>query len=74
MTLGYSHKSVGLLTFRSSTRIWTELHELPKRASQGDSLAPKISTPDSYKAVLFASRVTESANHSASIVDPQRDR
>ena len=27
MTLGYSRKSVRLLTFRSSTRIWAELHE-----------------------------------------------
>ena len=27
LTLGYSRKSVRLLTFRSSTRIWAELHE-----------------------------------------------
>ena len=27
MTLGYSRKSVRLLTFRSSSRIWAELHE-----------------------------------------------
>ena len=27
LTLGYSRKSVRLLVFRSSTRIWAELHE-----------------------------------------------
>jgi transposase len=27
MTLGYSRKAVRLLTFRSSSRIWAELHE-----------------------------------------------
>ena len=27
MTLGYSRKCVRLLTFRSSSRIWAELHE-----------------------------------------------
>jgi hypothetical protein len=27
MTLGFSRKSVRLLTFKSSTRIWAELHE-----------------------------------------------
>jgi hypothetical protein len=27
LTLGYSRKAVRLLTFRSSSRIWAELHE-----------------------------------------------
>jgi hypothetical protein len=27
MTLGHSRKSVLLLVFRSSSRVWTELHE-----------------------------------------------
>ena len=27
LTLGYSRKSVRLLVFRSSTRVWAELHE-----------------------------------------------
>ena len=27
LTLGYSRKAIRLLTFRSSTRIWAELHE-----------------------------------------------
>jgi hypothetical protein len=27
LTLGYSRKAIRLLTFRSSSRIWAELHE-----------------------------------------------
>jgi hypothetical protein len=35
LTLGYSRKSVRLLTFQSSTRIWAELHEKSVRANRG---------------------------------------
>src|SRR5579863_9743185 len=37
MTLGYSRKSVRLLTFRSSSRIWAELHEKAFRRLGGAS-------------------------------------
>jgi transposase len=34
MTLGYSRKTVRLLTFRSSARIWAELHETAFRRAR----------------------------------------
>jgi transposase len=37
MTLGYSRKSVRLLTFRSSSRIWAELHEKAFRRLGGST-------------------------------------
>ena len=43
MTLGYSRKSVRLLTFRSSSRIWAELHEKAFRRLGG---APRIIVVD----------------------------
>src|SRR5262249_46533386 len=43
MTLGYSRKSVRLLTFRSSSRIWAELHETAFRRL-GAVLASSFST------------------------------
>jgi transposase len=55
MTLGYSRKSVRLLTFRSSTQIWTELHEKAFRRLGGatrvvvlDNLREGVLTPDIY--------------------------
>lgn len=59
LTLGYSRKSVRLLSFRSSTQIWAELHE---RAFQRLGCAPRIVvldnlgegvlTPDIYDPAL----------------------
>src|SRR5438552_6136567 len=59
LTLGYSRKSVRLLTFHSSTRIWAELHE---RAFQRlgaapalvilDNLREGVLTPDIYDPAL----------------------
>jgi len=53
MTLGYSRKSVRLLTFRSSTRIWSELHEMAFRRLGGsprwvvlDNLKEGVLSPD----------------------------
>jgi transposase len=55
MTLGYSRKSVRLLVFRSSTRIWAELHERAFRRLGGatrlvvlDNLREGVLTPDLY--------------------------
>ena len=45
-TLGYSRKSVRLLAFRSSTRIWAELHERAFRRLGG---APRIIVLDNLK-------------------------
>lgn len=55
MTLGYSRKCVRLLTFRSSTRIWCELHEKAFRRLGGatrvcvlDNLREGVLEPDIY--------------------------
>src|ERR1700759_3496757 len=55
MTLGYSRKSVRLLTFRSSSRIWAELHEKAFRRLGGttrivvlDNLREGVLAPDIY--------------------------
>jgi transposase len=55
MTLGYSRKSVRLLTFRSSTQIWAELHEKAFRRLGGapkvvvlDNLGEGVLKPDIY--------------------------
>jgi hypothetical protein len=46
MTLGYSRKSVRLLTFRSSSRIWAELHEKAFRRLGG---SPRVLVLDNLK-------------------------
>lgn len=58
-TLGYSRKSVRLLTFRSSTRIWAELHEQAFRRLGGgvrviilDNLREGVLKPDLYDPTL----------------------
>lgn len=55
LTLGYSRKSVRLLTWRSSTRIWCELHERAFRRLPGvprvlvlDNLREGVLEPDIY--------------------------
>src|ERR1700758_2243573 len=59
LTLGYSRKAVRLLTFRSSTRIWAELHEKAFRRLGGaprilvlDNLREGVLLPDIYDATL----------------------
>jgi transposase len=59
MTLGYSRKAVRLLVFRSSARIWAELHETAFRRLGGsvrivvlDNLREGVLTPDIYDATL----------------------
>ena len=54
-TLGYSRKAVRLLVFRSSARIWAELHEQALRRLGGaprvivlDNLREGVLTPDVY--------------------------
>jgi transposase len=55
LTLGYSRKAVRLLTFRSSSQIWAELHEKAFRRLGGvtrvvvlDNLKEGVLTPDLY--------------------------
>ena len=59
LTLGYSRKSVRLLTFRSSSRIWAELHERAFRRLGGatrivvlDNLREGVLMPDIYDPTL----------------------
>ena len=59
LTLGYSRKSVRLLEFRSSSRIWAELHELAWRRLGGatqvvvlDNLREGVVAPDIYDPTL----------------------
>ena len=59
MTLGYSRKSIRLLTFQSSTRIWAELHETAFRRLGGaprivvlDNLREGVLKPDVYETTL----------------------
>jgi len=59
LTLGYSRKAVRLLVFRSSTRIWAELHEKAFRRLGGaprilvlDNLREGVLLPDVYDATL----------------------
>jgi transposase len=58
-TLGYSRKSVRLLTWRSSTRLWAELHERAFRRLGGapsvvilDNLREGVLQPDLYDPTL----------------------
>jgi transposase len=57
LTLGHSRKSVRLLVFRSSTRVWAELHEKAFRRLGGvtrvivlDNLREGVIAPDIYDA------------------------
>jgi hypothetical protein len=59
LTLGCSRKSVRLLTFRSNSRIWAELHEHAFRRLGGatrivvlDNLREGVLVPDIYDPVL----------------------
>ena len=59
MTLGYSRKSVRLLVFRSSARVWAELHEKAFRRLSGvvrlvvlDNLREGVLIPDIYDPTL----------------------
>ena len=59
MTLGCSRKSVRLLTFRSSSRVWAELHEKAFRRLGGatrivvlDNLREGVLVPDIYDPAL----------------------
>jgi transposase len=59
LTLGYSRKSVRLLVFRSSARVWAELHEKAFRRLGGvtrvvvlDNLREGVLTPDTYDPAL----------------------
>jgi transposase len=59
LTLGFSRKSVRLLTFRSSSQIWAELHEKAFRRLGGasrvvvlDNLREGVITPDIYDPAL----------------------
>ncbi len=59
LTLGYSRKSVWLLSWRSSSKIWVDLHERAFRSLGGttktlvlDNLREGVIKPDTYDPVL----------------------
>jgi transposase len=59
LTLGYSRKAVRLLTFRSNSRVWAELHETAFRRLGGvtcvvvlDNLREGVLQPDIYDPTL----------------------
>src|SRR6202049_3107685 len=59
MTIGYSRKSVRLLLWRSSSRVWAELHEKAFRRLGGsprvmvlDNLKEGVLVPDIYDPTL----------------------
>src|SRR2546425_755064 len=59
LTLGHSRKAVRLLVFRSSSRVWAELHEKAFRRLGGtarvvvlDNLREGVHTPDIYDPAL----------------------
>jgi transposase len=59
LTLGYSRKAVRFLVFRSSARVWAELHEQAFRRLGGatrvvvlDNLREGVLTPDIYEPTL----------------------
>jgi len=63
MTLGYSRKCVRLLVFRSSARVWAELHEKAFRRLGGsvrvvvlDNLKEGVLKPDIYDPTLSKQR------------------
>jgi transposase len=58
MTLGYSRKSVRLLTWRSSSRIWAELHERSFRRLGG---APRLVVLDNLREGVLTADVYEPA-------------
>ena len=69
MTLGCSRKSVRLLTFRSSSRIWAELHERAFRRLGGatrivvlDNLREGVLVPDIYDPAVPTCRAIEFPN------------
>ena len=56
LTLGYSRKAVRLLTFRSSSRIWAELHEKAFRRLGGST---RIVVLDNLKEGVLVPEATE---------------
>src|ERR1700724_1982544 len=58
LTLGYSRKAIRLLTFRSSTRIWADLHEKAFRRLGG---APRILVLDNLREGVLVSDIYDAA-------------
>ena len=54
MTLGYSRKSVRLLVFRSSSRVWAELHEKAFRRRGG---SPRVVVLDNLREGVLAADI-----------------
>jgi len=54
LTLGYSRKSVRLLAFRSSSRVWAELHEKAFRRLGGST---RIVVPDNLREGVLAADI-----------------
>jgi hypothetical protein len=60
MTLGYSRKSVRLLVFRSSARVWAELHEKAFRRLCGTT---RIVVLDNLREGLLAPDIHDPSPH-----------
>ena len=82
LTLGYSRKAVRLLVWRSSTRVWAELHERAFRRLGGtvrvvilDNLKEGVLTPDVYDPALnplYRDVLAHSAFGASSRTPPRR--
>ncbi len=66
LTLGYSRKCVRLLTWRSSARIWAELHErafrrhtMPAARNSGRGLLDACRRSDGIRPVEIVSQITD---------------
>ncbi|MBK6696075.1 MAG: IS21 family transposase [Myxococcales bacterium] len=70
MTLGYSRKSVRLLSWRSSAQIWSELHERAFRRLGG---APRVTVLDNLKEGVLAPDIYDPAINPLSINPLYRD-
>ncbi len=80
MTLGFSRKSVRLLAWRSSSRVWAELHEQAFRRLGGvpryivhDNLREGVITPDIYDPALNP-LYRDVLNHYGAVAFPCRVR
>jgi transposase len=56
LTLGYSRKSVRLLVFRSSARVWAELHEKAFRRQGGST---RVVVPDNLREAVLSADICD---------------
>jgi transposase len=63
LTLGYSQKAVRLLTFRSSSRIWAELHEKAFRRLGGSSRVVVLDNLRHREAIILLLKNPSATRH-----------